>query len=735
MHSLDKTTGLMKIKQVFDKSLVKQSALAGLLVVIIAALTLEATSVLQYYFSRKGIREEATLRAESQLENTKLRILNVIDQAETAVRGSEWIARWCLDFPDSLSAVTRRIVQENPVVVGSTIAIVPGYYKKQPLLAPYYYKNPETGETILKSLATEEYDYPSQDWFATPLASGEGYWSEPYIDEGGGDMLMTTYSMPIRDASGRIAAILTADVSLDWLSSLVDNLKVYPTAFSMMLSRQGKIMVSPIDSMVMKRTFGDAVATLEDTSALMGINRAMLSGEKGESTFKYEGAKCHVFFAPVERTGWSMSIFVPDNEIYGNVKRVGLMVSILQLLGLVMLILLLRGVILSLLKYKNINDTKERMQSELRIASGIQMSMVPKIFPPFPERKDIDMSAAIVPAKEVGGDLYDFYIRDEKLYFCIGDVSGKGVPASLVMAVTRSLFRAESAHQDSPAKILEAMNNSMAEVNENNMFVTFFCGVLDLGTGRLRYCNAGHNAPVMLTDHKSFLPVHANLALGIMGGMVYQEQETVMNYDDAIFLYTDGLTEAENLNHELFGEERMDKVLSSRRSAQGHLEAMQEAVAEYVGEAPQSDDLTMLFIHYLKKVHNLVLKNKVEELSRLEEFMDSVAEGCNLDAATATNINLALEEAVTNVVMYAYPEGTEGEVDIEATILDGVLKFVISDDGVPFDPTAVPEADVTLGVEERPIGGLGIFLVRKIMDSVEYCRENGRNRLTMTKYI
>ena len=217
--------------------------------------------------------------------------------------------------------------------------------------------------------------------------------------------------------------------------------------------------------------------------------------------------------------------------------------------------------------------------------------------------------------------------------------------------------------------------------------------------------------------------------------MQYQEQETVMDYDDAIFLYTDGLTEAENLNHELFGEERMDKVLSTYRSAQGHLEAMQEAVAEYVGEAPQSDDLTMLFIHYLKKVHNLVLKNKVEELSRLEEFMASVTEGCNLDAAAATNINLALEEAVTNVVMYAYPEGTDGEVDIEATILDGILKFVISDDGVPFDPTAAPEADVTLGVEERPIGGLGIFLVRKIMDSVEYCRENGRNRLTMTKNL
>ena len=512
-------------------------------------------------------------------------------------------------------------------------------------------------------------------------------------------------------------------------------MKVYPSAFSMMVSREGKIMVSPAETLVMRRTLKDAIGTLEDTSALMGINNAMLSGKKGSASFNYEGSKNHVFFAPVERTGWSMSIIVPDNEIYGNVKRVGILVSILQILGLAMLILLLRSVILSLLKYKNMNDAKERMQSELHIASGIQMSMVPKIFPPFPERKDIDMSAAIVPAKEVGGDLYDFYIRDEKLYFCIGDVSGKGVPASLVMAVTRSLFRAESAHEDSPAKILGAMNNSMSEVNENNMFVTFFCGILDLTSGRLRYCNAGHNAPMMLTDRKSPLPVYPNLPLGIMAGMEYKEQETVMEYDDAIFLYTDGLTEAENQNHELFGEERMDHVLSTRRSAQDQLEAMRDAVSGFVGNAPQSDDLTMLFIHLLSKVHNLVIRNKVEELSRLEEFMDSVAEGCNMDPATATNINLALEEAVTNVVMYAYPEGTEGEVDIEATVVEGSVKFVISDDGIPFDPTAAPEADITLGVEERPIGGLGIFLVRKIMDSVEYRRENGRNRLIMIKNI
>ena len=731
----------MKLKDSVNKVFLKQSARAGLLLVIVAAITLEATGIVQYYFSQKGIKEEATRRAESQLEATKLKIVNIVDQAEVAVRNSIWLAQWALETPDSLYAVSRRIVENNPVIVGSTIALVPGYDKKHPLYSPYCFQAPgETGIRV-SSLATDEYNYPAQEWFIKPLEEQCGYWSEPYIDVGGGDILMTTYSYPLRDRYGRIAGVLTADISLDWLTDLVGNVQVYPNAYSMMISRSGQIMVCPAESLVMRRTAQEVIADMDDTSAFSGVNRSMLAGERGSAVIRYNKDVTHIFYAPVEKTGWSMSIMVPDSEIYGNIRRMGLIVKLLQLLGLLMLILILRALMVNQLKFMDLNDRKERIESELHIASEIQMSMIPKIFPPFPERKDLDLSAAIVPAKEVGGDLYDFYIRDEKLIFCIGDVSGKGVPASLVMAVTRSLFRTVSAHESSPQRILTTMNDSMSEVNESNMFVTFFIGILDLATGHLKYCNAGHNAPILLTDAKRPLPVEANLPLGVMPGFNFKEQEIDLHYDDAMFLYTDGLTEAENLSHELFGEQRMDKVLSTRRSSNDQMVAMKEAVREFVGDAPQSDDMTMLFVHFLpeslpdQKERHLILHNDIQQIPQLAEFVETIADEAGLDQGCAMNLNLALEEAVTNVIMYAYPPKTDGLVDIEAIIRSNQLEFIISDSGTPFDPTAAPEADTTLGVEERQIGGLGIFLVRKIMDSVEYKREGDKNILFMTKTI
>jgi len=555
----------MNIRQYLDKGLIKQSARAGLLIVIIAAITLEATALVQYLFSRKGIKEEATFRAKSEMQATENEILDIIDQTEAAVRNNVWIAQFCLDLPDTLARVAELIVSNNPVVAGSTVALVPGYNKRFKLFSPYVCYD-QDGSLRHLTLATEEYDYPSAEWFTRPIALDAGYWSEPYIDEGGGEILMSTYSMPVKDVRGQTAAVLTADLSLEWLKELIGNLKVYPNAFSVLTSRDGQLMVS-----------------------------GMPEG------FDMDKTPCQVFACQIDRTGWNMSIVIPDDEIYGGIKRMGLLVTLLQVLGLAMIVVMLSSLAKSQLNYQLLNQQKQRMEGELKIASDIQMSMVPKIFPPFPNRDDLDMSACIVPAKEVGGDLYDFYIRDEKLFFCIGDVSGKGVPASLVMAVTRSMFRIVSAHEDNAMRIVSAMNQSMSDMNESNMFVTFFCGILDLTTGQLTYCNAGHNPPMVFTDHIALVPIHASLPLGIMKEADYFQQELDMHYDDALFLYTDGLTEAENREHELFGEERAQNVMRVRRTAADHLAAVQDAVKDFVGEAPQSDDLTMLFIHYTKK--------------------------------------------------------------------------------------------------------------------------------------
>ena len=626
--------------------------------------------------------------------------------------------------------------------MGSTIALVPGRFRRYPLCAPYSYQEPGRDSVLTKSLATPEYDYPSQEWFTKPIELEDGYWSEPYVDEGGGDVLMTTFSMPIRDEHGVISAVLTADISLDWLTDLVGNIKVYPKAFSILASRSGKLMVCPAESLIMHRTVQEAADDLEDTAAAHRISRAMLGGETGSEDIVYQGKVQHVFYSQVERTGWSMSIVIPDSDINGHLRRVGGVVSLLQLLGLLMLALILLSYARNQRKNQELTEKKNKIESELHIARGIQMAMLPKIFPPFPERKDLDLFASIVPAKEVGGDLYDFFIRDEKLFFCIADVSGKGVPASLVMAVTRSLFRTIATHQDSPKQIIQMMNDAIADNNESNMFVTLFCGTLDLKDGHLVFCNAGHNAPEIISDGVRPLDVLPNLPVGVMGGMDFKEQETVLHEGDTIFLYTDGLSEAENQAQELFGEQRLEATLQPGLAAVDQLRTMHRAVHTFVGEAEQSDDLTMLCIRFLggnaetaEKERSIVLRNDIGQISRLADFVGSLAREEQLSEPLTVSLNLALEEAVTNVIMYAYPQGQEGRVGLQAVRRPDALEFTLTDSGKPFDPTAAPEADTSLGVQERPIGGLGIFLVRKIMDTVAYRRTNGKNILTMIKHI
>ena len=246
------------------------------------------------------------------------------------------------------------------------------------------------------------------------------------------------------------------------------------------------------------------------------------------------------------------------------------------------------------------------IESELKIAHDIQMTMLPKTFPPYPDRHDIDIYGTVTPAKAVGGDLFDFFIRDEKLFFCIGDVSGKGVPASLVMAVTRSLFRNVSAHTAVPHHILKALNDVMADKNDTNMFVTLFVGVLDLSTGQLNYCNAGHESPLLIGEHVEQLPCEPNLPVGVMTDYTFTSQTVAIMHDTTIFMFTDGLNEAEDATQAQFGDERIMGVAQTL-SAEGTLdpqtivERMAAAVSTFVGDADQSDDMTMLAVRRTTK--------------------------------------------------------------------------------------------------------------------------------------
>jgi sigma-B regulation protein RsbU (phosphoserine phosphatase) len=413
-------------------------------------------------------------------------------------------------------------------------------------------------------------------------------------------------------------------------------------------------------------------------------------------------------------------------------------IGFLMLLALLALGLIIAHYVKNNQKLQQANLQQERIGSELRIATNIQKEMLPHSFAL--ARDDIDIFGSLTPAREVGGDLYDFFVRDEKLFFCIGDVSGKGVPSAIVMAVIHTMFRMATAHENNPSKIMQTINETACEGNESNMFVTMFIGVLDLPTGHLRYCNAGHDRPVVVGGE--ILAEKANIPVGLFADYKYVMEETTLADGAMLFLYTDGLTEAKNLERQQFGLNRVMAMLTDcPQNAAQLVERMKQEVQSFCRGAEQSDDLTLLAIRYEKvnreKVleESIVLQNDVRQVKTLNAFVVQVTEQLGIEASLAKQIRLAVEEAVVNVIDYAYPAGQTGDIDVLAMSDGEWLNFVITDRGVAFDPTEKEKADTTLSAEDRPIGGMGILLVRELMDSINYERTDGKNVLTLKKKI
>lgn len=391
---------------------------------------------------------------------------------------------------------------------------------------------------------------------------------------------------------------------------------------------------------------------------------------------------------------------------------------------------------------------RERMQSELKIAHDIQMGMIPTVFP---ERDDLDLYASMTPAKEVGGDLYDFIIENDELFFIIGDVAGKGVPASLYMAVTRTLFRNLAGNYQSAANIMREMNHAIASTNESFIFVTVFVGVLDLKTHHLTYCNAAHNAPVLIQKDGTcrLLEVETNLPVGVEDRYLYEEQQLDFPEGTALLLYTDGLTEAVYMSNSgirrLFGEERVlhDVEKNSNASGSEVIDYLKQHVTVFADGTEQSDDLTLMFLRHgmshggsSLSSRRIIMKNEMTEVGRLRGFFFSVCREYGIDGEVAKTLNLAVEEWVANVINYAYPKGMRGHVEVTADVRDNVLTLVIKDHGVAFDPTKHAEVDTDAELDERSVGGLGIHLVRSIMDTMSYERTvDGYNVVTLTKQI
>lgn len=549
----------------------------------------------------------------------------------------------------------RKSVTRNRDIFGGGIYLAPTFARTaSPPRSDHYCH--WSGSEVTCMGADDDTDLWSRDWLRLPAEERHAVWCEPYFDSDFGQILMVTLSVPFYQDDAReqrLEGVVTADLALEWLTKEISSIHILESGYALLISPNGTFIAHPDTALL----FHESIYTIPQALGLdlnPHIGTQLLSGKAGVvRDAKVFGAAARLYHAPVAPAGWTLVLVVPKDEIDDDVRDLALTTASVGLAGMLLMLLAIvlaaraitrplrtlvwatqevavghfdtpipactrgdevgdlargfRSMTQELQDYiarlTATTSAKERIESELRIAHDIQMSILPKLFPPLPDRHEIDLYALIEPAKQVSGDFYDFYAIDDD-HFClvIADVAGKGVPASLFMAVTKTLIKSTAKPGRSPAEILTLVNADVARDNDQSMFITVFCAILDLGTGHLVYANAGHNPPMLLRGpgHAEPLPRSSQLVLGLMEEIRYQDAEVSLEPGDRLLLYTDGVTEAMNGADEPYSEERLEDTLVQLASGSVHeiTEGIVESVQTFAGEAPQSDDITIMLLEY-----------------------------------------------------------------------------------------------------------------------------------------
>lgn len=456
----------------------------------------------------------------------------------------------------------------------------------------------------------EIHDFHQKEWYREAALQNKPYWSSPFRETSQG-MVVSCFSLPLHGYGNNLVGVLALDINTDQFRKKCIEAAPFPGAEVTLTDRDFRFICHPDTSFLLKKV--SEVGTYSSYTTDDSMKIKMLNHQSGNYVVNVgTDSEAFFYFQTLDRTQWTLSIECPKAEIFKGVQR---MKRDTTWIAIVSILIMIVCFVLLFRRMQGMAMAKAGMESELKIASAIQMGMIPKLYPAFPDRKELDVCGLLRPAKSVGGDLYDYFIRDDKFFFCIGDVSGKGIPASLFMAVIRSLFRNVALHEDRPAEIVSSLNLALSQGNTHNMFCTMFLGVLDLKTGHLDYCNAGHNAPIVRrvkpdgSINVYYTKPKINIAVGVFGEFDYVQEETQLASGEAIFLYTDGVTEAENTAHDLYGEELLLQSLAEARhegvrTAQAFVNSILHSVEQYAKGADQSDDITMLVVEYRKTDNN-----------------------------------------------------------------------------------------------------------------------------------
>lgn len=629
--------------------------LAGSIITVTALIFL-AVLLFNYYSLKHGLIEKEKEIARELARATVYRLEMTLRAVQEIPEGlAVVLEKYPENRGDFLQAM-QALLKDNPDIYGIGVALEPPLGSSlDQAYAPYLYRR--DGGIELTFLNSESYHYQNWSWYQGPKKQGRPVWTEPYYDDRGGEFIKSTYAVPVyREIEGSkvFAGVAKVDVNLIRLQEVISAVKILHTGYAFLISREGYFVTLPRKEHIMK----DSIFFLADVTGeprLADIGRAMVAGQEGIAPLQdfVSGQRSWMAYLPLPSTGWSLGLIFPEAELLMDLRALIKNLFLISLSGLTLLLGLIvylsRRITrpLSLLDAKvqaisqgnldinlplpaspdeigtlthsiremqaalreYISDlakttaAKERIESELKIAHAIQMSFLPKRFPPLVSREFLDIASWLEPAREVGGDLYDYFMVDgQRLFFAIGDVSDKGVPAALFMAVTKTLMKGLAEVDLDPAEVLKRVNLELSRDNDANMFATVFCGILNLATGALIYSNAGHNPPVLLRagQEPSWLPLPEGIFLGVFEAAGYQSQEILLQPGDSLLAYTDGITEATNLDLDLFNGDRLLTTLKSfkGRTMAEMVTTIMTAVRKFTKEAPQSDDITLLALRY-----------------------------------------------------------------------------------------------------------------------------------------
>ena len=625
----------------------KLSVRVSIWVVMFAAFIFIAALGFLFYQSREAVRQEAISHATQILDKTSLRVEGILNRVEVATQMTEWLIQRHPDKADSMFVYSHGMLLNNPDFYTCSIAFEPYYFNQYGRYFSAYSKHVGDSIRTLQG-GSDYYQYFFMDWYLMPQLLDKPCWTEPYMDLDAPTNtyeMVTSYCQAIKNKQGEFIGVINTSLSLNWLSHTISAVKPYPNSYSIMIGRGGTYFVHPDTTKITRHTIFTQTMETPDT-AMTALGHAMQRGEEGMKRMTIDDKDCYVFYKPLGKTGCSMAIVCPESDIFGGFDRLRHTVMGIVFVGLLLMLYFFIKIITrelsplhrlakeaetiasgqfdtklpdfqrndeigqlshsfgnmqqSLVRYidelKETTAQKASIESELNVASNIQMSMLPSVFP---DREGLDMYASMTPAKEVGGDLYGYLLKDEKLYFCVGDVSGKGVPASLFMAQVTRLFRTLANQMIQPADICTQMNEALSgEENQTCMFVTLFIGLVDLKTGHLSFCNAGHNPPVIGggEHHGEFLQMLPNFPIGVMPGLEFEGEEIDSIKGRPLFIYTDGLNEAENREHGQFGDDHLIDILRNTHfdTARQVVETLAAKVEEHRDGAEPNDDLTMM---------------------------------------------------------------------------------------------------------------------------------------------